>query len=162
MKSIGGKFLAESDPELGRSRYRSLAPGRNLFPPQTGPRHLVVTNSGESASLNFPLAGKLKPNTRYRVSGVFRLKDVRPDAPLYDGGCWFDGYVGKWRWFPKGCAVFSGTVDWTYRAYEFTTPPEMGSKTRPFFGFGMKRAVGEAWIDCLSLEELGPAVPSGS
>ena len=161
MKSVGGKFLAESDPELGRIRYRSLAPGKNLLPPQSGPRHLVVTNSGESASLAFPLAGALKPGTRYRVSGVFRLKDVRPAAPRYDGGCWFDGYVGKWQWFPKGCAVFSGTVDWTYRAYEFTTPEELGSEVRPFFGFVMKRAVGEAWIDCLALEEMGPAVPSG-
>ena len=158
MKSFSGRFLAESDPELGRRLYKAIPPEKNLFPPQTGPHHLVVTNAGGSAALNFPLKDRLKPGTRYRVSGVFRLKDVRPDAPKLDGGCWFDGYVGRWRWFPNNrVAVYSGTIDWTYKAYEFTTPAELKLKKKPFFGFVMRRAVGEAWIDCLALEELGPA-----
>jgi len=155
MMAASRKFLAESDPEAARRRYRAIDPAVNLFPPQTEPRHLVVTNSGGQASFEISLKGKLKPNTRYRISGIFKLKDVTPLAPLYDGGCFFNGYVGAWQWFPKQVAVFSGTIDWTYREYEFTTPAELKQKVGHHLGFILRRATGEAWIDCMALEELG-------
>ena len=158
MIAASRKFIAESDPEAARRRYRSMDPAVNLLPPQTEPRHLVVTNAGGQAAFNVSLKDKLKPNTRYRLSGIFKLKDVEPLAPSYDGGCYFDGYVGRWEWFPKRVARFSGTVDWTYREYEFTTPAVLKQQVGHFVGFILSRGVGEAWMDCMALEELGPAV----
>ena len=158
MIAASRKFIAESDPESARSRYRSIDPAVNLLPPQTEPRHLSVTNAGDVAAFNVSLKDKLKPNTRYRISGIFKLKDVEPLAPRYDGGCYFNGYVGKWEWFPKRVARFSGTVDWTYREYEFTTPAVLKQQVGHFIGVTLSRAVGEAWVDCMALEELGPAV----
>ena len=155
LQSFGEKFAKDSDPELGRRRYRALSPGKNLIPRQSTPCHLIATNSSKSVNFTFPLAGKLKPNTRYRASAVFKLKDVTPAAPLYHGGCWLEGYVGKWLTFPQRTSLFSGTFDWIYQAYEFTTPVQMEFKVKPFFGFTLGRAVGEAWVECLALEELG-------
>ena len=104
----------------------------------------------------FPLKGKIKPGTRYRLSAVFKLKNVTPGKNIRGApGCYFSGYAWKWIWFPRGGPVFTGTTDWLFREYEFTTPPEgTPAKYDPNLGFVLNRATGEAWIDCLTLEEM--------
>lgn len=151
-----GVFDRANNIDAVRDRYRALDPSKNLFPRMTEPLHLETADPKVMSGKLFPLKGKIKPGTRYRLSGVFRLKNVTPGKNMRGAkGCYFCGYAWRDLWFPKLGPVFTGTADWRFREYEFTTPPEGTPATRdPYFGFVLNRATGEAWIDCLTLEEI--------
>lgn len=144
------------EPEKARARYRAMDPVKNLFPMMTEPRHLVVTNAKAAASLSFPLAGRLKPDTKYRVSAVFKLKDVHPDLSWGRfGGALFSGTTDHYVFFPRNeGSLYSGSFDWTYRSYEFVTGEKFEGRNESSLGFTVCRGTGEAWVDCLTLEEV--------
>ena len=147
-------FEREADPETVRARYRAMKPEKNLFPMQDGPVKLTMTDPyGPRAEKTYSLKGKLKPDTTYRISAVIRLENVVPRSDTNNGGCFFDGYVGSWQWFPRKGALFSGTADWFGRSYTFKTPKSFDSKLEPRMGVALTRAKGTAWIECLSLVE---------
>ena len=157
MKEIGARFDARADPEKGRAHYLSLTPQTNLIPMQTEPAHCVLTDFRKWASVRHSLKGKMKPSTKYRLSALIRLKNAVPAGPHHNGCGYFECYAGGWHWFPSAQAAFCGTFDWTYCSYEFTTPAKMGTATEDHVGFAFGRGTGEAWVDCFSLEEIGPA-----
>ena len=152
LNKVAARFEKESDPERARARYRAMDPRKNLFPKMDGPRHLVATN-GEPVSVGFALDGKLKPGAKYRMSAVFRYKDVVSLDGGTRSGCWMGGYAGDWRWYPD--PFYTGTTDWVYREYVFTMPDSpTDPRQKPELHFQLSRASGEAWVDCLALEAV--------
>lgn len=147
----GDAFDAKSDPESARKRYAALKPGENLFATMSEPIHLVAKDfKGASWGVDLP---NVKPNTRYHLSAIVKLKDVRLD-PSGGTGAFFDGYMGDWRWFPRRAPYPAGTADWHYVEYDFTSGKEMTSR-KQCMRYCIARASGEAWIDCLTLREIG-------
>ena len=100
---------------------------------------------------------KLKPSTRYRLSGFRKTKDVVPVSAM--GGT--DFLVSKPidRSLPGG-RMPNGTMDWHRFAYEFTTPAKVESGLVTHIGPRFVYATGTIWIDDLRLDEL-PVSASG-
>lgn len=154
LKSVGEAFDRAAEPERARARFRALSPAANLIPPQTEPRHLVVTNFAQWAQVRHSLKGKVKPGTRYRLSALIRLKDAKPEGPHPNGCCFFACHAGGWQWFPGQQAAFCGTLDWTHVSYAFKTPDVLKTDVEDAVSFQFGRGTGEAWIDCFSIEEV--------
>ena len=156
--SVGERFDAAADAEKARRAYREMDPAKNLFPMMAEAAHLVQTNAEQWTGKMFRIDGRVKPNTRYRLSGVFRLQNVTPKVGTYAEGAMFHGKIGKTSyWFatrPAWGSLFSGTIDWTYKEYELVSPPSIPADTSSSMGFTICRGTGEAWIDCLRLEEI--------
>ena len=155
IEAAGEAFDKMVDPDAVRAQYKALKPGENLFGDGNGIIELKMENAfAPRAEKMFSLVGKLKPDTEYRISAVIKLKNVSPRQDADNGGCFFDGYVGSWQWFPRRGALFYGTVDWFGRSYTFRTPKNLDLKLPPRMGVALTKATGEAWVDCLSLVEV--------
>lgn len=121
-----------------------------MLPAQTEPVHLTTKRWYRYWTLEKSLA--LKPDTRYRFSCVFRTKDLTEVKA--GGGLRFAGWNGKWFDVP-GEERYVGTMDWTYRAYEFMTPKTIDTHVRKcYIGPDIRNAEGEAWVECIALEEV--------
>ena len=91
---------------------------------------------------------KLKPGTRYRLSGFLKLKDVKPVDSF--GGA--DFLAGN-RAYPSDKDPY-GTRDWHRFAYEFTTPADLDATKAIHIGPRLIFASGTAWIDDIRLDEM--------
>ena len=109
---------------------------------------LWSTNRSDAA---YYLDGKLKPNTKYRVSWCMKLQDVRPlseKCGVY-GELIADAYIC----LPRRNAPI-GTTDWIYQSYDIETPATIGAKDRqPYFHFLMQNVTGTVWFDALRIEK---------
>ena len=94
---------------------------------------------------------RLKPSTKYRLSGFLKLENVKP-AELEGGADFLVGAVNKA--YPIGKDP-CGTRDWHRFAYEFTTPATLNSLQQSFIGPRLIYASGTAWIDDIRLDEIG-------
>ena len=101
----------------------------------------------------------LKPNTRYRLSYFVRTENVEPRA-MYGGGGGVS--VNVWddhnSWYPGG-NFFTGTMDWIYQEFEFTTGSNtngrVGEKANnSYLWLHRLNAAGTAWFDDVRLEEI--------
>ena len=108
--------------------------------------------STNRSDIAYYLDGKLKPNSKYRVSWCMKLQDVRPlseKCGVY-GELIADAYVCM----PRRRAPI-GTTGWMYQSYEIETPATIGVKDRrPYFHFLMQNVAGTAWFDALRFEEV--------
>lgn len=96
----------------------------------------------------------VKPNTKYRLSGYIKTKDVqtvkregKDGASLAMGG----GFV-------KTPPVVK-TKSWTKVTHEFATGAETEIEVGPRLGFFSALTAGTAWFADLSLDELGKTTP---
>ena len=106
--------------------------------------------STKRAALRVRIPGVLKPKTKYRVSFFLKTENVNPS-----GGAFVEfGLCRDWYYLPGyGKIPPSGTVDWLYQSYEFTTPD--GADTDPDAYFHLLlTSPGTAWYDGLRVEEL--------
>ena len=101
----------------------------------------------------------LKPNTRYRLSYFVRTENVEPRT-MYGGGGGIA--VNIWddhnSWYP-GKNFFTGTMDWIYQEFVFTTGPHTnipfgGRKNESYLWLHRLNAAGTAWFDDVRLEEI--------
>ena len=93
---------------------------------------------------------KVKPNTKYRLSGYIKTKDVltvkregKDGASLAVGG----GFVKT--------PPVTKTKSWTRVTHEFATGGETEIEVGPRLGFFSALTTGTAWFADLSLDELG-------
>ncbi len=115
---------------------------------------VVSTKSGNDAYQ--PLAEgmqRLKPSTRYRFSYFLKIKDVVPVRRR--GGVYGNVYAGGNLWFPKFDG-HTGSSDWMFQCFEFTTSPETNVKYRSYVSLRILNAKGTAWFSDVRLEELPP------
>ena len=122
----------------------------------TGRASLRIRTSGKKARCLQPIAAKLKPLTKYRLSFFLRLEDlkeVRRCDSATTGGAFAEIWDNDWMFFPKLTTAPSGSSDWMYQEYEFTsrkvTPPDA------FFHFFVSEGMqGTAWFDDVRIEEV--------
>ena len=140
--------------------------GRNTFSVDTNvffsaPSALRISTSDDS-----PMKGgkycrasamqtvKLKPSTKYRLSGFIKIDDVRPVCVIGGVNFLVSGPVDKGfpdRW------LATGTRDWHAFAYEFTTPGDYEGEKKANVGPRLIHASGTVWVDDIRLVELGQA-----
>lgn len=94
---------------------------------------------------------KFKPNTRYRISCMYKLQDVKP---VKNGG----GFcVNLWddanRWFPKKNMPV-GSCDWTNMTFEHTTSAKVDQSKHSYLRLRMMNCTGTVWVDNISIIEL--------
>ena len=96
----------------------------------TGDACVVVT--GATAAVNIAqYLPDLKPSTRYRLSFFLKLDDVQCSSATGGAGITlFDAYNHS---FPENMS-YTGTMDWTHCAFEFTTDPETNRRINPSTG----------------------------
>ena len=109
----------------------------------------------------------MKPNTRYRLSYFVKTEGVEP-LPLNGGGGGVS--VNVWddrnHWFPSSAsnprgASFTGTMDWIYQEFEFTSgpltnnrDPSKGKIHHSYLNLHRLYASGRVWFDDVRLEEI--------
>jgi hypothetical protein len=95
---------------------------------------------------------KVKPDTRYRLTGFIKTKDVqavkRDDK---NGACLAVG--GGYQKTPS----VLGSKTWARVSFEFTTGKETEIEVGPRLGFYSAMVLGTAWYSDLSLVEIGRA-----
>ena len=69
------------------------------------------------------------------------------------GGVYGNVYAGGNLWFPTFDG-HTGTTDWMFQSFEFTTSPETNGKYKSYVSLRILNANGTAWFDDVSLEEL--------
>ena len=94
---------------------------------------------------------KLKPSTRYRLSGFLRLENVVAVCPAGGADFLVAGPVGSG--FPLGKNP-TGTRDWHRFAYEFKTPDKFDGDSTTAIGPRIVLGHGTIWVDDLRLDEL--------
>jgi hypothetical protein len=115
---------------------------------RTGNASLRITNTGGDDSF-LKQAVKVKPQTRYRLSGYIKTKDVvvkggQAATLALEGG------------FESSDSV-KGTNSWKKFDFEFDSSALDTAKVGPRLGGHSSMAVGTAWYDDLKLIELGPS-----
>lgn len=93
----------------------------------------------------------LKPATKYRLSFFVKLQDVKPLKA--GGGVCANLYDDANRWFPAHNWL-TGTMDWTFQSYEFTTGKNTNAKVNSYLRLRLMNASGTVWFDDVKLEEL--------
>ena len=113
---------------------------------------LVSTNFKGTRAINQAVTGKLKPNTKYRISFKVKLENVVQMSKSASGFC-----VNMWddanRWFPKG-RWLAGTMDWTYMSFIHTTSAKVHESKLSYINARLMNCTGTAWVDDLSIEEI--------
>ncbi|RBP46551.1 carbohydrate binding protein [Roseimicrobium gellanilyticum] len=115
---------------------------------RNGNASLRITNAGGDDSF-LKQAVKIKPKTRYRLSGYIKTKDVvvkggQAATLALEGG------------FESSDSV-KGTNSWKKFDFEFDSAALETAKVGPRLGGHSSMAVGTAWYDDLKLIELGPS-----
>ncbi len=102
------------------------------------------------------LRGKLKPDTKYRLSYFIKLDKLTADRG-WKGACMeYEEYAPKYRAerCPKG-SCWQGTRDWLHQSLEFTTGALADQKqSRPALWLRVFDAKGTVWFDGIRLEEV--------
>ncbi len=102
------------------------------------------------------LKGKLKPNTKYRLSYFIKLDKLEANRG-WKGACVeYEEYTPKYRAerCPKG-ACWLGTRDWLHQSVEFTTGPQADQpQCRPNVWLRVFDAKGTVWFDGVRIEEI--------
>ena len=111
----------------------------------------LASDSGKNLSLFQHFAeGGLKPNTKYRISCMLKLDNVKPVKR--GGGVVLNLVDCRNNFFPRH-AWPAGTQDWTRMSFDFKTAD------KPLRGKGvieikMLFCTGTAWVDNVSVEEI--------
>lgn len=111
----------------------------------------ITAITGKRAGLKQSYQGKgIKPNTRYRISYMIKLDNVKPLRK--GGGVFFNVVDCGNNFFPRKNWL-SGTQDWTGMYFEFKTKDK---PIRDHAGFEIKMlyCTGTAWVDNISVEEI--------
>ena len=157
------------EPELERraaSTAKDVLEGVEISLPKGAVRDGVVKCGKSSGSVkvvadgnlyvNIPLTGRVKPNTRYRVSYFVKVEALESDRG-WGGACAeYEEYA------PKYAAVrvpaenpLKGTHDWIAQSGTFVTGPLGGAKEgRSSLWLRVIHSKGTAWFDGVRLEEL--------
>lgn len=120
----------------------------------TAPASVKIVSTATGNDAYQPLAEsarKLKPSTKYRLSFFLKFDNVVPLKK--GGGVYGNVYAGGNRWFPDFNG-HTGTTDWMYQSFEFTTSPETDVKHKSYISLRLREATGTAWFDDVRLEEL--------
>lgn len=96
------------------------------------------------------LNGRMKPNTRYRLSYFIRLGNVVPIRPI--GGVTVAVKDVKTTLYPE--RRMHGTTPWLGCSFEFKTPDELPDDKPPLIRPVFSHAYGTIWIDDIRLDEL--------
>ena len=119
----------------------------------TGGKSLYFKNvSGMSISCGWQFPN-MKPNTKYRLSYFLKTRNIVPPKGKKGGAgsfIYFNKVNG--RQLPQG--YVTGTNNWHRVSCEFKTPADTGKGRTPILGLWNWFASGEAWFDCLRLEEI--------
>lgn len=102
-----------------------------------------------------PLSGRLRPNTRYRLSYFIRLDGLR-SGKGWGGACAeYEEYAPEYRAVrtPSG-KCWQGTREWLHQSGEFTTGPLADQpQCRPHFWLRVFNSTGTVWFDGMRIEE---------
>ena len=143
--------VARNEARRAREPNRSILKGTRFDAPEA----IVLDDSSPSSrSYSQSLRGLLKPNTRYRVSYFMKMTNVVAGMRKsgVGGGVCVDLYDGtKGSVYPPS-AERTGTRDWLYYSYDFTTSPEIGSS--PHFRIRLLGASGKAWFRSVRIDPL--------
>ncbi len=113
---------------------------------------LVCTDHKKGRSIGQYITGKLKSNTKYRISFKVKLENVVQMSKSASGFCvniWDDAN----RWFPKG-RWLAGTMDWTYLSFIHKTSAKAGNAKVSYIHARLMNCTGTAWVDDISIEEI--------
>ena len=113
---------------------------------------LVCTNHKAGRSIGQYITGKLKSNTKYRISFKVKLENVVQMSKSASGFCvniWDDAN----RWFPRG-RWLAGTMDWTYMSFIHKTSAKAGNAKTSYIHARLMNCTGTAWVDDISIEEI--------
>ena len=103
------------------------------------------------------LKGRLKANTKYRLSYFIKLENLASGKGGQSGACVeYEEYAPKYRAerCPRG-TYWLGTRDWLHQSLEFTTGADADQpRGRPSLWFRVFDAKGTVWFDGVRLEEV--------
>jgi hypothetical protein len=119
---------------------------------QGKPSVRLENTEGDDSFLKQTVA--VKPNTRYRMSGCIKTKDVLQLVRDGKNGASLALEGG----FLKTKSVLR-TEDWTQVSFEFATGNQTEFKIGPRLGFYSALTTGTAWFANVSLQEVGKAPP---
>jgi hypothetical protein len=115
---------------------------------RTGEASIRIENSGGDDSF-LKQAVKVKPKTRYRLSGYIKTKDVEVKGGQAATLALEGGF--------ESTESAKGTGSWKKFDFEFDSGTLDTIKVGPRLGGHSSAAVGTAWYDDLKLIELGPS-----
>ena len=149
-------FAAIGPDGVWRAEKNPRGVARDAATCVTAPGCLRLTTDGATTFVAQSLEGRLRPNTRYRLSYFLKIGDLQPTEPK-KSGFFIQCYDrGTWHWFPRGAQQF-GTVDWSYEEHEFTTSESMWRTGEPRLEIMLRHAKGTVWLDDIRLEEIAQA-----
>ena len=91
----------------------------------------------------------LKPGRKYRLSYFIRCENLKGK-----GGAGAYIYFGNNFGFPLPRRHILGTRDWSREVHTFTVPANLAKDAKPTVGLWIWTAGGEAWFDCVRIEEV--------
>jgi hypothetical protein len=112
-----------------------------------GGKSLHLKSSGKS--MNAITFVPLKPSTSYRLSYFIRTRDLKGK---FGAGAYVSLKNNYGLAFPRRRIL--GTRDWSREVHTFKTPAAFDARTKPSVGLWIWDAAGEAWFDCVRLEEI--------
>lgn len=118
-----------------------------------GSHSVKLVSTDQFALCQQDLAGRLKPDTDYRVSFFMKLEDVTPVGTKGTRGACLELADGGWKFFPP-TAAWCGTKDWTFHEYTVRTGKQL--PPNPQLLAVLFSAKGTAWFDDIRLEECPP------
>jgi hypothetical protein len=133
-KKIGTMTLDENEKHLGHPSVR-------------------IENSGDEDS-HLKQTVAVEPETRYRLEGYIKTKDVEGTHRDSKGGATLD-LDGTWQ----RSKPVSKTKSWTKVSVDIVTGAEKEIEVGGRLGFWSDGAVGTAWFADLSLVKIGKAPP---
>ena len=113
-----------------------------------GGKSLKLVSNGEKLIDVCQYIKGMKPSTKYRISMLTKLDNVKPVKAK--GGFLMQYKYGVKLIFPK--IPLYGTLGWCKHTLDFTTPDTVDPK--PFIQVRIINATGTVWVDCVRIEEL--------
>ena len=144
-----GKFYGwiGTDPQSGNARIEP--DGKVFFSAPYSMKITALTGKGVSLQQYYRMNG-VKPNTRYRVSFMIKLDNVKPIRK--SGGVFFNVVDCGNNFFPRKNRL-SGTQDWTCMNFEFKTK-DKPIRQHARLEIKLLGCTGTVWVDNISVEEI--------
>ena len=120
----------------------------------SAPHSLKITgNKGEGIAISQHFYHKqFKPGTRYRISCMIKLQDVKRNKR--GAGFVLNLNCGENMFFPARNWL-AGTMDWTGVCFDFKTPSKVEKVNKTArLKIWLRRCTGTVWVDNVSIEEI--------